>query len=59
MSPRSAVLTIYLATLTTGLSATLLPRASWSTAALVVAQCLCVVLIIAILEYARSNGQKS
>ena len=59
MSPRSAVLTIYLATLTTGLSATLLPQASWSTAALVVAQCLCVVLIIAILEYARANGQKS
>ena len=51
MSPRAAVLTIYLATAATGLSAILLPRADRVTAALAFAQCLCVVLIIAILEH--------
>lgn len=59
MTPRAAVLTIYLATLATGLSATLLPRADWTTAGLVLAQCLCVVLIIAILEHKRANGKAS
>jgi UDP-GlcNAc:undecaprenyl-phosphate GlcNAc-1-phosphate transferase len=52
MSPRAAVLTIYLATAATGLSAVLLPRADPLTAALAFAQCLCVVLIIAVLEHA-------
>lgn len=50
MSTRSAVLTIYLATAATSLSAILLPRADWTTAGLVFAQTICVVLIIAILE---------
>ncbi len=59
MSARTAVLTIYLATLTTGLSALLLPRADGPTAALVVGQCVCVVLIIALLEHARANGKTS
>ena len=51
MSPRASVLTIYLATAATGLSAVLLPAADRVTAALAFAQCLCVVLIIAILEH--------
>ncbi len=50
MSPRSAVLTIYLATAATSLAALLLPDANWATAACVGVQTLCVVLIIAILE---------
>lgn len=50
MGTRAAVLTIYLATAATSLSAILLPRADWTTAALVFAQTICVVLIIAILE---------
>ncbi len=52
MSTRSAVLTIYLATAATSASALLLPRADWPTAGLIFAQCLCIVLIIAILEHA-------
>ncbi len=52
MSPRAAVLTIYLATVATGLSATLLGAADWTDAILVAAQCLSVVLIVAILEQA-------
>ncbi len=51
MSPRAAVLTIYLATAATGLSAILLPQADRVTAGLAFAQCLCIVLIIAILEH--------
>lgn len=47
---RSAVLTIYLATAATGCSALLLPAASWALAAVIGAQCLCIVLIVAILE---------
>ena len=57
MSRRAAVLTIYLATAATGLSAILLPRADRLTAGLIFAQCLCVVLIIAILEH--QGGAKS
>jgi UDP-GlcNAc:undecaprenyl-phosphate/decaprenyl-phosphate GlcNAc-1-phosphate transferase len=56
MSPRAAVLTIYLATAATGLSAVLLPTAEPGTAAVAFAQCLCIVLIIAILEHA--GGQR-
>jgi len=52
MTPRAAILTIYLATLTTGLSAMLLKRCDWYDAVLVAVQCLCVVLIIATLERA-------
>jgi hypothetical protein len=59
MRPRSAVLTIYLATLATGLSATLLPRADLTTACLIVAQCLCIVMIIAVLEHKRAHGNAS
>lgn len=55
MSPRSAVLTIYLATLATGLSATQLSRAVWTDAVLVAGQCVVVVLIIALLEQAPGH----
>jgi UDP-GlcNAc:undecaprenyl-phosphate GlcNAc-1-phosphate transferase len=51
MSTRAAVLTIYLATAATGLPAMLLPHADWFSAALIFAQTMCVVLIIAILEH--------
>ncbi len=57
MSPTNAVLTIYLATAATSLGAILLPKSSWPMASLVLAQCLCVVLIIAILEQVRSNDK--
>jgi UDP-GlcNAc:undecaprenyl-phosphate GlcNAc-1-phosphate transferase len=50
MTPRSAVLTIYLATAATSLAALQLPHADWPTACCVGVQTLCVVLIIAILE---------
>lgn len=50
MSPTMAVLTIYLATLATGLPAMLLPQLGWAGAVLVLGQCVCVVTIIAILE---------
>ncbi len=53
MTSRTAVLTIYLATAATSLSAILLPSADWPTALLIFGQCLCVVLIIAILEHMR------
>jgi len=53
MSVRTAVLTIYLATAATAMSALILPRASWPIATVVFAQCFCVVLIIALLESAR------
>lgn len=51
MSVRKAVLTIYLATAATGLPAIVLPRVDWTGGVLLLAQCLCVVLIIAILEH--------
>ena len=51
MTPRGAVLTIYLATAATGLPAIVLPRVDWLRAALLLVQCLCVVAIIAILEH--------
>ena len=52
MSPRGAVLTIYLATAATGLPAIALPRVGWSLAdELLLFQCLCVVMMIAILEH--------
>jgi hypothetical protein len=50
MTPTTAVLTIYLATAATGLPAILLPMVNWAGAALILAQCVCVVSIIAILE---------
>lgn len=55
MRPTSAVLTIYLATAATGLSAIALPHADWPIALLVLGQCVCVVSIIAILEQAKPD----
>ncbi len=52
MSVRAAVLTIYLATAATSISAIILPRASWQMACLIFSQCICIVLIIAVLEHA-------
>jgi len=51
MTPRGAVLTIYLATAATALPAIVLPKVDWITAALLLLQCLCVVAMIAILEH--------
>ncbi len=51
MSPRGAVLTIYLATAATGLPAIALPRVDPPIAVLLLMQCFCVVMIIAILEH--------
>lgn len=53
MTRRGAVLTIYLATAATALPAIVLPRVGWISASLLLAQCLCVVLMIAILEHTR------
>ncbi len=50
MSGAAMVLTIYLATATTGLSALLLPWVSWSAAVLLFVQCVCVLSVVAILE---------
>ncbi len=58
MSQRSAVLTIYLATAATGMSALWLPSSDWPRAALVVAQCACIVLIVAVLERQPSHGSR-
>lgn len=51
MTPRGAVLTIYLATAATGLPAIALPRVDQPIAVLLLLQCLCVVIMIAVLEY--------
>jgi UDP-GlcNAc:undecaprenyl-phosphate GlcNAc-1-phosphate transferase len=48
--PRTAILTIYLATLATALPAILLPMLNWPQAAVIFGQCICVVVIIALLE---------
>jgi UDP-GlcNAc:undecaprenyl-phosphate GlcNAc-1-phosphate transferase len=61
-SERAAVLTIYLATAATSLAAILLPQANWVSAGLIFAQCVCVVLIIAVLEHggrAKANHANS
>ena len=51
LKPKHAVLTVHLATLTTGLGALLLYRVlDWSGAWLVIALVLCVLAIVAILE---------
>jgi UDP-GlcNAc:undecaprenyl-phosphate/decaprenyl-phosphate GlcNAc-1-phosphate transferase len=50
MSKTAAVLTIYLATLGTGLPAIVVPILNWPEAMMIFAQCICVVAIIAILE---------
>jgi UDP-GlcNAc:undecaprenyl-phosphate GlcNAc-1-phosphate transferase len=51
MTPRGAVLTIYLATAATGLPAIVLARVDWVAAVFLLAQCVCVVAMIAILEH--------
>lgn len=51
MTQRGAVLTIYLATAATGLPAIVLSRIEWPLAILLLLQCVCVVLMIAILEH--------
>jgi UDP-GlcNAc:undecaprenyl-phosphate GlcNAc-1-phosphate transferase len=51
LSERAAVLTIYLATAATSLTAIILPHCDWPAACLVFGQCLCVVFLIAILEH--------
>jgi UDP-GlcNAc:undecaprenyl-phosphate GlcNAc-1-phosphate transferase len=57
MTPRGAVLTIYLATTATALPAIVLPKVDWLSAALLLVQCLCVVAMIAILEHTvRGEG---
>lgn len=56
LSERAAVLTIYLATAATSLAAILLPHVSWFGACVIFAQCLCVILIIAILEHTDAKG---
>jgi UDP-GlcNAc:undecaprenyl-phosphate GlcNAc-1-phosphate transferase len=50
MSGPAMLLTIYLATATTGLSALLLPWVGWTAAALLLVQCICVLSVVAILE---------
>lgn len=57
-TPRAAVLSIYLATAATGLAAVLLPTANWPMAALVFAQTLCIVGLIALLEFGRRDRAK-
>lgn len=61
MTPRGAVLTIYLATAATALPAIVLPRVDWPLASLLLVQCLCVVAMIAILEHSTptSTGETS
>jgi UDP-GlcNAc:undecaprenyl-phosphate GlcNAc-1-phosphate transferase len=56
MSPRGAVLTIYLATAATALPAVVLPRVSWPLASLLLIQGLCVVIMIAVLEHTGPNS---
>ena len=56
MSTRNAVLTIYLATAATGLPAIVLPELNWVGAALLLLQCACVVVMIALLESTPGAG---
>lgn len=55
LSVRGAVLTIYLATAATGLPAVVLPHVDWLGASLLLIQCVCVLLIIAILEHVGAD----
>jgi UDP-GlcNAc:undecaprenyl-phosphate GlcNAc-1-phosphate transferase len=59
MSPRAAVLTIYLATAATALPAIFLPQADWTKAGLLLLQCACVVFAIAVLEHLGSRRPNS
>jgi hypothetical protein len=51
------VLTIYLATAATGLPAIVLPRVPQWAAVLLLVQCLCVVIMIAVLEHAGTSSE--
>lgn len=57
MSTRQAVLTIYLATTATGFSAIVMARATQAQALTLVAQCVLIVAIVAILEHAGPGGK--
>ena len=58
LKPRNAVLTVHLATLTTGLGGLLLYRVpDWSSAAAVIGLITCVLFIVAILETAGRNAR--
>lgn len=57
MSTRGAVLTIYLATAATGLPAIVLPRVPLWGAVLLLVQCICVVIMIAVLEHAGTSSE--
>ncbi|RMG41093.1 MAG: undecaprenyl/decaprenyl-phosphate alpha-N-acetylglucosaminyl 1-phosphate transferase [Planctomycetota bacterium] len=60
LSPRNAVMTIHLATLTTGLAGILLYRVpDWTSALLIGALVLCVLAIVAILETAPRLARRS
>ena len=59
MRPSRAVLTIYLATAATALPAMVLPRLPWAEALLLLVQCVCVVIMIAILEHPSTSLSKS
>jgi UDP-GlcNAc:undecaprenyl-phosphate GlcNAc-1-phosphate transferase len=56
LSPRGAVLTIYLATTATALPAVVLPQLDWPGAMLLFVQCVCVVGMIAVLENVRREA---
>lgn len=56
MRPSRAVLTIYLATAATALPAIILPRLHWAEAGLMLVQCICVVVMIAVLEAGGRNS---
>lgn len=59
LKPRNAVLTVHLATLTTGLGALLLYQVtSWNAAAVVIGLIFCVLMIVAILETAGRNKSR-
>lgn len=55
LSTRGAVLTIYLATAATALPAVIVPRLPWWAVILLFVQCVCVLLMIAILEHTESS----
>lgn len=58
LSQRNAVLTVYLATAATGLPAIVLPHLNWVGAALLLLQCACVVVMVAVLESTTGEEPK-
>ncbi|MFH1738357.1 MAG: undecaprenyl/decaprenyl-phosphate alpha-N-acetylglucosaminyl 1-phosphate transferase, partial [bacterium] len=59
MSQRGAVLAIYMVTLCTGLGALLLPHVDTVGAFLILLQTVTIFCVIALLEYARGNGNRN